>query len=146
MPGLRSWLSTLRLREKASWTYLFLARCILNQQCSVQNIADSSRSLCCLLLPLQNVPQGRLCFGNSTSYHTKTEVADPICKLTQSQYTDTGPASPDPADPKTPGAWHGSHLSTNAQVPNGQSGVGSLDLPLSRLALYHLATGMACGS
>ena len=36
-------------------------------------------------------------------------------KLTQSQYTDTGLTSPS-ADPRTPGAWQGSHWSANFWV------------------------------
>ena len=40
------------------------------------------------------------------------EAADQIFHLTQSQYTDTGPASPS-TDPIMLGAWQGSHLSAN---------------------------------
>ena len=49
-----------------------------------------------------SVSQGRICSDNSTCYHTKIEVADQTYNLTQSRYTDTGPASPG-ADPKTAG-------------------------------------------
>ena len=59
-----------------------------------------------------SVPQGQICQDNFTSCHTEIEVADQTFHLTQSQYTDTGPTSPS-ADPIAPGAWQGSHWSTN---------------------------------
>ena len=59
---------------------------------------------------LQNY--GRICSDNFTSCHTEIEVADQTFRLTQSQYTDTGPTSPS-ADTITPGAWQGSHWSAN---------------------------------
>ena len=59
-----------------------------------------------------SVSQGRICSDNFTCCHTEIEVADPTFYLTQSQYTDTGPTSPS-ADPRTPGAWQGSHWSAN---------------------------------
>ena len=62
-----------------------------------------------------SVSQGRICSDNFTCCHTEIEVADQTFHLTQSQYTDTGPTSPS-ADPITPGAWQGSHWSTNFEV------------------------------
>ena len=59
-----------------------------------------------------SVSQGRICTDNFTCCHTEIEAADPTLRLTQSQYTDTGPTSPS-ADPITPGAWQGSHWSGN---------------------------------
>ena len=59
-----------------------------------------------------SVSQGRICSDNFTCCHTEIEVADQTFCLTQSQYTDTGPTSPS-ADPRTPGAWQGSHWSAN---------------------------------
>ena len=59
-----------------------------------------------------SVSQGRICTDNFTCCHTEIEAADQTFHLTQSQYTDTGPTSPS-ADPKTPGAWQGSHWSAN---------------------------------
>ena len=59
-----------------------------------------------------SVSQGRICSDNFTCCHTEIEVADQTFYLTQSQYTDTGPTSPR-ADPITPGAWQGSHWSSN---------------------------------
>ena len=59
-----------------------------------------------------SVSQGRICSDNFTCCHTETEVADQTFYLTQSQYTDTGPTSPN-ADPITPGAWQGSHWRRN---------------------------------
>ena len=56
------------------------------------------------------VSQGRICSDNCTCCHTETEVADQLFYLTQPQYTDTGSTSPS-ADPITPGAWQGSHVS-----------------------------------
>ena len=47
---------------------------------------------------------------NCACCHTEIEVADQTFHLTQSQYTDTKPASPN-TDPITPGAWQGSHWS-----------------------------------
>ena len=55
-----------------------------------------------------SVSQGRICSDNGTCCHTAIETADQTGYLTQSQYTDTGPASPSP-DPMTPGAWQRSH-------------------------------------
>ena len=43
----------------------------------------------------------------STCCHTEIDVAGQIFSLTQSQYTDTGPASPS-TDPITPGTWQDS--------------------------------------
>ena len=78
-----------------------------------------SSSRCCLLFvgcltskQHASVSQGRICSDNSTCYHTEIEAADQTFHLTQSQYTDTGPTSPN-ADPITPGAWQGSHWSAN---------------------------------
>ena len=62
-----------------------------------------------------SVSQGWICTDNFTCCHTEIEVADPTFYLTQSQYTDTGPTSPS-ADPRTPGAWQGSHWSANFLV------------------------------
>ena len=59
-----------------------------------------------------SVSQGRICSDKFTCCHTQTEVADPTFHLTHSQYTDTGPTNPS-TDPKTPGAWQGSHWSAN---------------------------------
>ena len=58
---------------------------------------------------LLNVPAICECIGldNFTCCHTEIEVADQTFHLTQSQYTDIGPASPS-TDPITPGAWQGS--------------------------------------
>ena len=58
------------------------------------------------------VSQGRICSDNCTCCHTEIEVADQTFHLTQSQYTDTGLTSPS-TDPISPGAWQGSHWSTN---------------------------------
>ena len=60
---------------------------------------------------LLNVPASCECISgmdllNFTCCHTETEAADQTFYLTQSQYTDTGPTSPN-TDPITPGAWQG---------------------------------------
>ena len=55
-----------------------------------------------------SVSQGRICSDNCTCLHTEVEAADQTFYLTQSQYTDTGPASPS-TDPISPGAWQDSH-------------------------------------
>ena len=62
-----------------------------------------------------SIPQGRICSDNFTCCHTEIEVADQTFRLTQSQYTDTGPISLS-TDPITPGAWQGSHWSANFEV------------------------------
>ena len=62
-----------------------------------------------------SVSQGWICSDYCTCCHAEMEVADQTFYLTQSQYTDTGPTSPS-ADPKTVGAWQGSHWSANFQV------------------------------
>ena len=59
-----------------------------------------------------SVSQGRICSDNFTCCYTAIEVADQTFHLTQSQYTDTGPASPS-IDPITPGAWQCCHRSAN---------------------------------
>ena len=59
-----------------------------------------------------SVSPGRICSDNCTCCHTEIDVADQTFYLTQSQYTDTGPISPN-TDPITPGAWQGSHWSAN---------------------------------
>ena len=72
----------------------------------------------CLLvgcLQHTSVSQGPICSDNFTCCHTEIEVADQNVYLTQSQYTDTGPTSPN-TDPITPGAWQGSHWSAKFKV------------------------------
>ena len=64
-----------------------------------------------LNVPATTVPQGPTCSDNCTCCHAETQVADQTSRLTQSQYTDTGPASPS-ADPTWPGGRQGSHWST----------------------------------
>ena len=63
-----------------------------------------------------SVSQGRIRSDNFTCCHTEIEAADQTFYLTQSQYTDTGPTSPR-TDPIMPGAWQGSHWSTNDSTP-----------------------------
>ena len=62
-----------------------------------------------------NVSQGWIWSDKFICCHTEIEVADQTFYLTQSQYTDTGPTSPN-TDPITPGAWQGSHWSANFWV------------------------------
>ena len=62
-----------------------------------------------------SVSQQWICSDNCTCCHNEIEVADQTFYLTQSQHTETGPASPC-ADPITPGAWQDSHWSANFQV------------------------------
>ena len=86
-----------------------------------------------------SVSQGRICLDSFTCCHTEIDVADPTLRLTQSQYTDTGPTSPS-TDPITLGAWQGSHWSANFYVTGmtrprkntAASGIRTRDLPLSR--------------
>ena len=93
---------------------------MLLRELEVEAIKDFTELcwVCCLLagyLTSQqqaSVSQGRICSDSFTCCHTEIEVADPTFYLTQSQYTDTEPTSPS-ADPKTPGAWQGSHWSAN---------------------------------
>ena len=51
--------------------------------------------------------QGRICTDKCRRYHTEIDATDQTCYLTQSQYTETGPASPS----ANPSAWQGSHWS-----------------------------------
>ena len=68
--------------------------------------------VCCLTSQQQaSVPQGRICSDNCTCCHTEVEAAVQFFYLIQSQYTDTGSTSPS-ADHITPGAWQGTHWST----------------------------------
>ena len=62
-----------------------------------------------------SVSQGRICPNNCMCCHNEIEVADQTFYLTQSQYTDTGPTSPN-TDLITPNAWQGSHWSVNFEV------------------------------
>ena len=62
-----------------------------------------------------SVSQGQICSDNFTCCQTEIEIVGPTFHLTQSLNTDTGPTSPS-ADPITPGAWQGSHWSTNLYV------------------------------
>ena len=81
-------------------------------------LAGGHRQEVCLLVGCltsqqqASVSQGRICSDNFTCCHTEIEVADQTFYLTKSQYTNTGPTSPS-ADPRTPGAWQGSHWSAN---------------------------------
>ena len=98
-----------------------------------------------------SVSQRRICSDNFTCCHTEIEVAEQTFYLTQSQYTDTGPTSPN-ADPITPGAWQGSHWSANFEVTGMTrprknpvaSGIRTRDLPLSRWTPYHGQRGGLC--
>ena len=74
-----------------------------------------------------SVSQGRVCSDNFTCCHTEVEAANQTFYLTQSQYTDTEPASPS-ADPITPGAWQGRHWSTNFSV-TGMTRPGKIPSP-----------------
>ena len=59
--------------------------------------------------------QGPFFSDKYTSSSTEIELAYQTFYHTQSQYTDTGPASP-MADPITPDAWRGSHWNSNFEV------------------------------
>ena len=61
-----------------------------------------------------SVSQGWICSGKFTCCHTETEVADQTFHLTKSVYRH-GLTSPS-ADPRTSGAWQGSHWSANFEV------------------------------
>ena len=58
-----------------------------------------------------SLSQGRIYEDNLTCCHTEIKTF----YLTQSQYTDTGSASPS-ADPTSPGTWQGSHWSGLVEV------------------------------
>ena len=81
-------------------------------RCKPQQLIGDVAVVCCLTSHA-SVFQGRICSDNFTCCHTEIEAADQTFHLTQSQYTDTGPTSPTSTDPTTPGAWQGSHWSTN---------------------------------
>ena len=67
---------------------------------------------CLSSLPHASVTQGRICEDRCTCCHTETEIADQTFCLTQPQYTDNGPTSPN-ADPITSGALQCSHCSAS---------------------------------
>ena len=89
--------------------------------CKAQYSVQGTQGNFCLLVGCltsqqhANVSQGRICSDNFTCCHTEVEVADQTFHLTHSHYTDTGPTSLS-TDPITPGAWQGSHWSTNFEV------------------------------
>ena len=91
---------------------------IVGQQGAVWTRIAKDREIVCLSVGCltsqqqASVSQGRICSDNLTCCHIEIEAADPTFYLTQSQYTDTGPTSPS-ADPRTPGAWQGSHWSAH---------------------------------
>ena len=93
-------------------------RRVTGRGAGLEQLEARNRSRVCLLVGCltsqqhASVSQGRICSDNLTCCHTEIEVADPTFYLTQSQYTDTGPTSPS-ADPRTPGAWQGSHWNAN---------------------------------
>ena len=60
-----------------------------------------------------SVSLGLICSDKFTYCHTEIEFAHQTFYLTQSQYTDTRPASPN-TDRMTSGAWQGGHSSTNS--------------------------------
>ena len=69
--------------------------------------------VCCLASQQHaSVSRGQICSGNFTCCHTEIEVADQTFYLTQSQYTDTGPTSPN-TDPVRPGSLSMDTLSSN---------------------------------
>ena len=82
---------------------------------SVRREQGKDKGFVCLLVGCltsqqhASVSQGQVCSDKFTCCHTEIEVAEHTFYLTQSQYTDTGPTSPN-ADPKAPGAWQGSQL------------------------------------
>ena len=73
-----------------------------------------------------SVSQGRICSDNFTCCHTEIEVADQTFHLTQSQYTDTGPASPS-TDPVTPGAWYDSTRKKSRRKRDSVPGSSALE-------------------
>ena len=88
-----------------------------------------------------SVSHGRVCSDNFTCCHTERQAADQTFHLTQSQYSDTGPASPS-ADPITPGAtgvpmfkslvWFGPEKSRRMQDPNSGSSALEADALTTR--------------
>ena len=63
----------------------------------------------------ESVSQGRIYSDKFTCCHTEIKVADQTFHLTQSQYTDSGPTSPN-TDPITPGVYQGSYWSAHFEV------------------------------
>ena len=81
-----------------------------------------------------SVFQGWICSDSCTCCHTGMEIAAQTWYLTQWQCTYTRPASPS-IDPLLPGAWQGSHWSTNFQV-RGMTGHGKKPHGESRVQTY----------
>ena len=92
-------------------------RCSVRLQCGRYGVCLLVACLLACFTSQQHasVSQERTCSDKFTCSHTEIEVADQTLYPTQSQYTDTGPTSPS-ADPRTPGAWQGSHWSANFNV------------------------------
>ena len=77
-----------------------------------QHHANVSQGRICLTSQHHaNVSQGRICSDD----YTETKVTDPAFYLTHTQYTDTGPTSPN-TDPIPPGDCQGSHWGANVEV------------------------------
>ena len=93
-----------------------LSRIHYNFQTSTLNMSGELLFVGCLTSQQRaSVSQGWICTDNFTCCHTEIEAADQTFYLTQSQYTDTGPTSPN-VDPVMPGAWQGNHWSANFEV------------------------------
>ena len=89
---------------------------------------------CLTSQPHACVSRGWICLYNSACRNIETEVSDPTCYPTQSQCTDTGPASPSSA-PVMPGAWQGGVPLSAALV----GGVLLLAHGFSRPILLHIS-------
>ena len=81
---------SLQLRSIFHWMTLIFAVCLFVG--------------CLMSQQHASISQGRICSDNCTCCHTEIEVADQTFYLTQSQYTETRSASPNP-DPIKSGAW-----------------------------------------
>ena len=96
--------------------YLSLSLSLLSLSLSPLSLSPLSLSLSLSLSQKTNAGKGKEEKKSSRSLLVSCGLgAHQTVYLTQSQYTDTGPASPS-ADPITPGAWQGSHWSANFEV------------------------------
>ena len=137
--------SPFKMHQNTQYTRMHYTSVYIIHQCaqSVCTIHQNTQYIvvvdCLTSQQHESVSQGRICSDNFTSCHTEIEAAEQIFHLTQSQYTDTRPASPS-TDPITPGAWQSSHWSAKFLVSGmtrprknpGAIGIRTRALPLSR--------------
>ena len=123
------------------------ARLPLSQQCAASDctfvtlcsarLAEELFVGCLTSQHQASVFHGRICTDNFTCCHTEIEAADPTFYLTQSQYTDTLPTSPNAGRVVTGVPIFESLVWLDPEKNPGASGIRTRDLPFSRRTPYH---------